>query len=243
MPKSATSTRSPKLSSLPRLQRIVALLRDAYRPVEPPPSDSAFALILWEKVAYLATDEKRAAAFAALKQRVGLTPRAILDASRGELEAICALGGAVGISERAKNMHDAAALVFEAFNGDLEPVVAGPARDAKRALQRFRGIGEPGAERVMLLRRAHHVLALDSNGLRTIVRLGFGYHDKNYTRMYRSAADAARPELVDDFDWLIDAHVYLRHHGQEACKTSAPRCESCAVHADCSYVKATRPRS
>jgi len=127
------------------------------------------------KVAYLATDAKRLAAFRALEQRVGLTPADILSAKRNELEAVCAFGGAVGIAERAKSMHDSAALVLDEFDGDL------------------------------------------------------------YTRMYRSVAEASRAELVDDFAWLTDAHVYLRHHGQELCKTSAPRCEACAVRAECSF--------
>jgi endonuclease-3 len=222
------------------LSRIVAILKDAYGPIAPPPASTAFALILWEKVAYLATDAQRIAAFRALTERVGLTPGAILAAKRNDLEAICALGGAVGVAERAKSMHDSAALVLDEFDGDLDSVLTRPIVDAKRSLMRFYGVGEPGAERILLLRRAHQVLPLDSNGARTMIRLGYGADDKSYTRMYRSVADGARPELVGDFDWLIDAHVYLRHHGKEVCKTSVPRCEACAVRVQCAFGKSKR---
>src|SRR4051812_38935512 len=49
-----------------RLQRIVRALRDRYGTVAPPPARTAFEHVLWEQVAYLATDAKRAAAFTAL---------------------------------------------------------------------------------------------------------------------------------------------------------------------------------
>ena len=93
-------------------------------------------------------------------------------------------------------MHDSAALVLDEFDGDLQTVLTRPVAEAKRALMRFYGVGEPGAERILLLTRSQKVLPLDSNGARTMVRLGYGADDKNYTRMYRSVADAARPELA-----------------------------------------------
>lgn len=218
-----------------KLQRIIAALKAAHGPVDPPPARTAFALILWEKVAYLANDAKRRAAYRALEQRVGLTPAAILAAKGSELEAICALGGAVGFAERARSMQDSAVLVLDEFDGDLDALLSRSVINAKRALMRFRGVGEPGAERILLLTRLQQVLPLDSNGARTMVRLGYGADDKSYARMYRSVAAAARSELLGDFDWLVDAHVYLRHHGQEVCKTSAPHCEACPVRGDCAY--------
>lgn len=239
MPPSKNSKQPPS-SKAAKLARIVAALKASYGPVSPPPAPSAFAVVLWEKVAYLAPDAKRVAAFRALEKRVGLTPHAILAAKRHDLEAICALGGAVGVAERAKSIHDSAALVLDEFDGDLDAVLTRPIAEAKRALMRFYGVGEPGAERILLLTRSHKVLPLDSNGARAMVRLGYGADDRNYTRMYRSVSEAARPELVDDFDWLIDAHVYLRHHGQDLCKTSAPRCELCVLRADCAYAVARR---
>jgi endonuclease III len=217
------------------LARVVAGLRKQHGSVAPPPATTAFELVLWEKVAYLATDEKRARAFAELKRRIGLTPKAILAARPAALREVCATGGAVGIEERARRMHDAAAYVVDAFGGDLDRVLALPLADARRALQHIYGIAEPGADRILLLMRAQRVLPLESNGLRTLQRIGYGSSHRNYTTMYKSVVAAAQPELRNDVEWLIDAHVLLRHHGQEVCKTSAPRCEQCGVQALCSY--------
>ena len=150
------------------------------------------------------------------------------------------MGGAVGIDERVRNMRDAAAYVCDELGGSLDAACAKPVREAKRALQKIRGIGEPGAEKILLLLRRHKLFPLDSNGARSLVRMGYGADHKNYSTMYKSVQDAARPELVDDFDWLIDAHVLLRHHGRELCKTSEPHCEACPVSGHCAYARAWR---
>jgi endonuclease III len=223
-----------------KLSRIVEALRRHYGRVAPPSARNAFALVLWEKVAYLADDAARLAAFRALEERVGLAPRDVLAADPELLREIAALGGKVGIVERAQRMRDAAELVLGEFEGSLDRELGRPLRDAKRSLQKIYGVGEPGAEKILLLTRSHQLLPLDSNGARTMCRIGYGAEHKNYTTMYRSVADAARPELVADYDWLIDAHVLLRHHGQELCKTSQPRCESCPLTDQCAYYAISR---
>jgi endonuclease III len=153
------------------------------------------------------------------------------------LREIAALGGQVGVEERARRMQDAAALVIDEFGGSLDSVLKRPHREAMRALQRIYGIGEPGAERILLLMRAQKVLPLDSNGARTLCRIGYGAEHKNYATMYQSVRSATAVELYDRFDWLIDAHLLTRKHGQEVCKTSAPRCEICVVRSECDRVK------
>ena len=35
--------------------------------------------------------------------------------------------------------------------------------------------------------------------------------------------------------FAVEATILLRRHGQEVCKTSAPRCEVCAVRGDCAF--------
>jgi endonuclease-3 len=223
------------MSDVPKLQRVVAQLRKEYGRLSPPPVKSAFELVLWEKVAYLATDERRRTAFEALRKRVGLTPDAIINADPAVLREIATLGGQVGAEERATRMQDAAALVIDEFGGSLDSVLELPQRDAMKALQRIYGIGEPGAERILLLMRAQKVLPLDSNGARTLCRIGYGTDNKNYSAMYKSVRTATTTEMKADYDWLIDAHLLTRRHGQDVCKTSAPRCETCVVRDECDH--------
>ena len=128
-----------------------------------------------------------------------------------------------------------ARLVVDDFPGGLEALRDLPLKAAKRALMRFPSIGEPSAEKILLFTRCYPVLGLDSNGLRVLVRLGFGEEKKNYTATYRAVQEAIQDQLRTDYDWLIRAHILLRQHGKELCKTNAPLCEKCPVRKGCAY--------
>ena len=43
---------------------------------------------------------------------------------------------------------------------------------SEKALKRFPSIGDPGAEKILLFTRSYPVMALDSNGLRVLCRVG-----------------------------------------------------------------------
>jgi endonuclease III len=114
-----------------------------------------------------------------------------------------------------------------------------PLAAAKRALQKFPGIGEPGAEKILLFARIQPILALESNGLRAVVRLGFVAEAATYAGTYRAARDALDGQLPSsyppDYDWLIAAHQLLRRHGQELCRRTHPQCPMCPLRSECSY--------
>ena len=44
-----------------------------------------------------------------------------------------------------------------------------------------------------------------------------------------------REQLGDDFDRLLAARHYLRVHGQQLCRRSAPRCDACVLRNDCAF--------
>jgi endonuclease-3 len=222
-------------SRSPRLPAIVAALRKLYGPPEAAEPQGAFSLILWENVAYLADDAKRAAAFDRLRRRVGTTPAKILGASRAELRAIARAG--ILADGRVEKIRESGRIAMEEFGGDLDSALDGPLPQAKKALKRFPGIGDPGAEKILLLCRKEKVLALDSNGLRVLQRLGYGRKEKSYAAAYRSVQQAIRAEGKDGFDWLIAAHRLLRRHGQELCRNTRPRCEACPLRKNCAYFR------
>ena len=78
-------------------------------------------------------------------------------------------------------------------------------------------------------------MALDSNGLRVLCRVGFAEEQKSYPATYRLVLDAIHGQLPRDYDSLIRAHQLLRQHGQELCKRSKPRCTECPVRDGCNY--------
>lgn len=224
---------------LTTFHRVLRLLEKHYGRPRPPAVTDPLEMILLENVAYLADDDRRAAAFAALKKRVGTRPQRIIAAPEETLVEIAKLGGIMP-ELRAKRLREVAELVHWIFLDDLSAVLRKPMPEAKKELKRFPTIGDPGAEKILLFTHSHPVLALDSNGLRVLLRLGLGEEKKSYAASYRSAQDALKGQLPADYDTLIRTHQLLRQHGQELCKRSRPLCHTCPLASKCRYFQQTR---
>lgn len=224
--------------SPPSLQRVLDALRRLYGRPRPPSVTDPLQLILCENVAYLASDARREEAFRMLKETVGLSAVKILEAPRATLHEIASKG--IVPAQTIEKLREIASIALEEFGGDLAEVARRPPKEAIKALKKFPSIGDPGAEKILLFSRALPVLALDSNGLRVLRRLGFGKEDKNYAKSYRSAQEAVDSQLKRDCDWLIEAHQLLRRHGQELCKRSHPLCEACPLRETCLYYRSLR---
>jgi endonuclease-3 len=216
------------------LQALISRLESLYGPPDPPVVTDPFEMVLWENVAYLVDDERRARVFARLREEVGLDPEDILTKSPQVLAEIIRDGG-MQPERRAEKLIAAADEVLPQGVEALRELVRTAPEKARKRLQRFPGIGEPGADKILLFSQARRTLAADSNALRVLVRVGFGQEDENYGRMYRSAAEAVAPQLPEDFPWLIRAHQLLRRHGQEICRRGVPLCEACPLTSVCRW--------
>jgi len=224
------------------LRKVVNLLARFYGQPAPPITTGPFELILWENVAYLVGDERRAEAFDLLRHSAGTRPHEILAAPNETLLQVATLGG-MQPEKRAARLREMALIAMNEFDGDLRAPLKLPLPKAKKALQKFPSIGEPSAEKILLFTRSYPVLGLESNGLRVLLRLGFGEEKKNYSAAYRSVQAAIEDQLGNDYGWLIDAHLLLRQHGKELCKTNRPMCEKCPVGKVCSYYQRVSTRS
>ena len=79
-------------------------------------------------------------------------------------------------------------------------------------------------------------LPLESNGLRVLVRIGYGNPQaKNYGAMYKSAQESVAAELPKGADELTRAHLLLRTHGRTLCKDANPQCFECPVAKHCAF--------
>jgi endonuclease-3 len=215
------------------LARRLDALEKRYGRQAPPPTRDPFGLVLWENVAYLTSEEKRSQAFALLKKTVGLRPREVLAASDEKLWAVASLG--IQPELRVPTIKKCAEIAMKEFAGDVSGALALPQKEALKELRKFPSIGEPGAEKIALFTHTHPIFALDSNGLRTLLRLGYGEESKSYSASYKSVREATSKETVSDCDWLIRAHLLLKRHGQETCRRSSPECEICPVPNGCSF--------
>src|SRR5215510_7708584 len=214
-------------------QQIIAKLEKLYGRPQPPGADP-LGMILFENVAYLVSDDQREKAFNALRDQIGLNPTDILSAPFDKLVEVSRMGG-MRPEDRARKLQLIARIVLSEFQGDLLQVLKWPVAKARKALKKFPGIGDPGADKILLFSQTLPILAIESNGLRALVRLGFGEEMKNYALTYAQAQEATRSQFVEDCAWLIRAHLLLRRHGQELCKRNEPICNSCPLTENCRY--------
>ena len=219
------------------LSKLVDKLLQHYGAPGPPPSTDPLELIIWGNIAYLANDKRRAEAFVILKRTIGTRPEQILGAQHSALATIGKAGILPDVS--AEKLLTIAKIAHEEFQSDLGSVLRKPLPQAKKALKRFPSIGDPGAEKILLLTRSYPLMALESNGLRVLCRVGFADEQKNYSATYRLIQDAIGGQLPKDYDSLIRAHQLLRQHGQERCKRSKPCCTKCPVRDICNYGRRT----
>ena len=206
-------------------------LRDEYPEESPPKIRGVFEIVLYENVAYLVPDDRRRAVWADFCARIGTDPDEILATDPDLLAEVLQPGGMLP-TRRAEKVLTSCCLAVDEFGGDTDAILSLPERARRKALRKFPGFGDPGVDKILLLTRTERVLALDSNGMRVLLRLGFGTESKNYATTYRSVQDAVRDQLPRRIDAVIRGHVLLRRHGQEVCKHSRPLCSQCRL-ADC----------
>ena len=217
-----------------KLSKIIQKLRRFYGEPRPLKTSDPFELILLENIAYLVDDARRERALEHLRKTVGLRPADILNASPAQIDEATKLGG-VAPQYRSVRIRETALIALTEFGGDLSAACKLPPPKAIKALKQFPGIGEPGAEKILLFTKNYAVLALDSNGLRVLLRLGFGEEKKNYSASYKSVREAVSDQSGTDCEFLIEAHQLLRQHGKTLCKTNKPRCDECPVSSMCAY--------
>jgi len=219
----------PDVSQLPALlDRLEEHHGRPRRPLPKRPLD----WVLWENAAYLVKDDQRRRAYQALEQSTGLTPAGILGLPREELQAIAALGGMLA-ELRVSKLISIAETVQDSFDGDLNTILKLPIAKARRALRLFPGIGLPGADKILLFTKTHAVPALESNGLRVLVRLGYVLEAKSYGTTYRAATEVLSVLSERGCPWLMRMYDLLREHGKALCKHNEPRCEECPIAAKC----------
>ncbi len=216
----------------PSLSRTIDTLAQFYGEPAPPQVTDPFEMIVWENIAYLANDARRAEALDELRRTVGLRPADIRKASHKALFSLTRKGI---VPENSVEKLRSSAEIARRFGDDLTSILTKPIAAAKKALRGFPSIGEPGAEKILLFNHKLSTLALDSNGLRVLVRLGFAPEKKSYSATYKGVQQALASELPHDCGELVRVHQLLRQHGRELCKRSKPLCARCPLRAQCTF--------
>jgi endonuclease III len=228
------------VSAKQSILNVINQLAKHYGEPAPPTIVDPLQMILWENVAYLLGDSKREFAYAELKRRIGLSPKSILAASQQDLLEVATLGG-MRPHDRAEKLLTIAQLAIQEMPKGTKVFLGQPVSRVRQALKKFPGIGDPGADRIMLFSGVEVVPTFDSNGLRVLQRLGFVAEDKNYSLSYREAQKVAKKCLPLDAQHYIRSYQLMQQHGRETCKNNAPKCYACPFESWCEYRQKQTP--
>jgi endonuclease III len=200
---------------------------------------------VWWHCGYPASDAACAKGWESLKSRIGKTSRIGVDPDRllaadpSQLALALKPGGMVP-ELRALRLKEIAARVQNEFGGDLTAALKRLSiAQARAALMKFPNIAGPGADRILLFGGLSPVPAVPSNCPHVLVRIYRrqlpGHEHENYGRDYAFAQEIIAAEVPEKFDARIRAYLLLKHHGQQLCKRSNPKCGACPVAPSCLF--------
>src|SRR5450432_2480853 len=149
----------------------------------------------------------------------------------------------VGCSlSRAARLKEIAARVQDEFGGDLRAALVGPTGRVRKTLKSFPGIGDPGADRILLFAGLAPLAAVPSNCTQVVMRVQRGRESGNYVLSYREAQKAIEAEIPEKFDARVRAYLLLKRHGQDICKRTNPKCSQCPVRSSCAFFAENRSK-
>jgi endonuclease III len=224
----------------PALDEVLRALASRHGERRPFTMRDPWHLVVWETCAFGVGDDTRRALFAALEKLTALDPRRMLDAPSAKVVEALEIGGGMA-RYRYEKLRLNATRALEMKLDVLRRATKRDAPAAKKLLKRFHGVGDPGADRVLMFAGAARTLGADAAVVRVLVRLGFGEDTKDWSRAYRTSARAVEPELPEGRDALVRAHLLLQEHGREQCKNTRPVCGDCPLRESCAHFARARP--
>jgi endonuclease III len=204
-------------------------------PVDP------YEFIVWWQCGYPASDAACTKGWEKLKSDVGIEPHHLLAATSRKIASAVKAGGMVP-ELRALRLKEIAMRVKDEFGGDLRAALVGPLTKARKTLKKFPCIADPGADRILAFAGITPIAAVPSNCPQVLIRVLYGQEGGNYGVNYREAQLAIAAEVPETFDARTRAYLLLKHHGQEICKRTKPKCEECPVNSNCAFFASHRRR-
>jgi endonuclease III len=207
--------------------------REPCWPVDP------YEFVVWWHCGYPASDAACTKGWDKLRNEVGVEPHKLLEASPARLASALKPGGMVP-ELRALRLKEIAMRVKDEFGGDLRGGLAGPLSEARKTLKKFPGIADPGADRILLFAEITPVAAVPSNCAHVLVRVLYGKEHETYGVNYRRAQQAIAVGVPETFDARSRAYLLLKHHGQQICKRTNPKCDKCPASSNCAFFAGDR---
>jgi endonuclease-3 len=221
---------------LPPITQILDTLESFYGKQRNNAPTDPYEFLVWWHCGYPASEERCAKGWQLLSSQIGVTPKHLLAAKTAILVDALQAGGMVP-KLRAARLKEIAGRVQDEFAGDLRSALSHlSAPQARKILKTFPGIGNPGADRILLFGKLSPIAAVPSSCPQVLVRLEQGSESDKYAANY-AAAQAMLEALPATFGSRIRGYVLVNHHGHELCKRIKPACASCPLEANCTFAK------
>lgn len=192
-----------------------------------------YEFLVWWHCGYPPSEERCTKGWQSVSSKIGIAPKQLLTAKKALSGALKA-GGMVP-ALRAARLQEIAARVQDEFAGDLRSALSRlSVPQARKALKTFPGIGNPGADRILLFARLSPVAAVPSSCPHVLVRVAHGPEGGKYTATY-AAAQSMLEALPATIVSRIRGYLLINRHGHELCKRSKPACARCPLESDCAF--------
>jgi endonuclease III len=225
-----------------KIGEVLGKLEKFYGAQKPSWPTEPYEFLVWWHCGYPASDAACAKGWEKLNNEVGIEPEMLLNATPAKMAAALKAGGMVP-ELRAQRLKEIARRVQDELVGELRSALSGPISAVRRLLKRFPGIADPGADRILLFAGIAPIAAVPSNCVHVLMRIVRGKEYENYGTNYREAQLAIESEVPETMDARARAYLLLKHHGQETCKRSKPKCEECPVRTNCAYFERAKKKT
>lgn len=224
------------LLRMPVIAKVLDALEKHYRAQTADWPTDPYLFLVWWHCGYPQSDVACLRGWDALNKATQTDCDSLLKIPMQKLAAALKAGGMVP-EVRAERLKEIAARVKDEFGGDLHGSLAGPLAKVRKTLKQFPGIGDPGADRILLFAGISPVAAVPSNCPHVLVRIVQGREPESYSNQYKQAQAAIDNGVATTMDARTRAYLLVKRHGQETCKRSNPKCVACPVSGICAYYK------
>jgi endonuclease III len=196
-----------------------------------------YEFLVWWHCGYPASEDRCSKGWESVAGRIGIQPHELLSVRTPKLVLALKAGGMVP-ALRAARLREIAQRTQDEFAGNLGSALARlDAARMRKVLKSFPGIGNPGADRIMLFGRLAPAAAVPSSSPHVLVRLKMGRESEKYLANYADAQQMLEA-LPATFDARSRAFLLLNRHAQELCKRNHPACGSCPLEGSCAFARA-----
>jgi endonuclease III len=193
-----------------------------------------YEFLVWWHCGYPASEERCSKGWKSLVGQIGTTPENLLSASTTKLARVLKAGGMVP-ELRATRLQEIAQRTMSEFAGDLRLALTQlSAAQARKVLKTFPGIGNPGADRILLFAQLASIAAVPSSCPHVLVRVRTGPESDNYAATY-AEAQRMLEALPATCDARIRAYLLISRHARQLCKRSKPLCNRCPLAPQCAF--------